>query len=50
VQCINPSTEWVKLPAASMLGRFHSVQEENEENENEEPAHSACSSPVVLVY
>jgi len=29
VQCVNPFTESVKLPAGSMLGRFHSVQEED---------------------
>jgi len=29
VQCVNPFTESVKLPAASMLGRFHSFQEED---------------------
>jgi len=28
VQCINPFTESVKLPAGSMRGRFHSVQED----------------------
>jgi len=27
VQCVNPFTESVKLPAGSMVGRFHSVQE-----------------------
>jgi len=29
VQCINPFSEAVKLPSGSVLGRFHSVQEEN---------------------
>jgi len=29
VQCVNPFTESVKLLAGSMLGRFHSVQEED---------------------
>jgi len=29
VQCVNPFLESVKLPARSMLGRFHSVQEED---------------------
>jgi len=29
VQCVNPFTESVKLPAGSMLGCFHSVQEED---------------------
>jgi len=29
VQCVNPFTESVKLPARSMLGRFPSVQEED---------------------
>jgi len=31
VQCINPFTESVKLPAGSLLGRFHLVQEEDVE-------------------
>jgi len=29
VQCINPFTESIKLPAGPMLGRFHSVKEED---------------------
>jgi len=29
VQCVNPFSEAVKLPSWSVLGRFHSVQEEN---------------------
>jgi len=29
VQCVNPFTKSVKLPAGSMLGRFHSVQEQD---------------------
>jgi len=29
VQCVNPFTESVKLPAGSMLSRFHPVQEED---------------------
>jgi len=29
VQCVNPFSEAVKLPSGSVLGRFHSVQEED---------------------
>jgi len=29
VQCVNPYSEAVKLPSGSMLGRFHSVQDED---------------------
>lgn len=29
MQCVNPSPEAVKLPSGSVLGRFHSVQEED---------------------
>jgi len=29
VQCVNPFSEAVKLPSGSVLGHFHSVQEEN---------------------
>jgi len=29
VQCVNPFTESVKLPAGSMLGRFHFIQEKD---------------------
>jgi len=31
VQCVNPFTEPVELPAESLVGKFHSVQEENVE-------------------
>jgi len=29
VQCVNPVTEPIKLPAGSLLGRLHSIQEED---------------------
>jgi len=29
VQCVNPLTESVELPAGSLVGKFHSVQEEH---------------------
>jgi len=29
VQCVNPFTEPVELPAGSLVGKFHSVQEED---------------------
>jgi len=29
VQCVNPFTESIKLPAESMLGRFYSVLADN---------------------
>jgi len=31
VQCVNPFTEPVELPAGSLVGKFHSVQEDNVE-------------------
>jgi len=29
VQCVNPFTEPVELPAGSLVGKFHSIQEED---------------------